>query len=134
MSNFNTNLMGKKVTFDTHAPAILGARFSKVMILGISDYSSVDTFQPQTRHNEVYGYLPSGSEKQYNRINYIKVRDSNGNVMWFGESWINWTTLVEHDGRDTLIRITDLPPSQHDKLRRMLLNNNITNFEIEIVD
>lgn len=134
MANFNTALIGKTVTFDTHAPAILGARFTKVTFLGISDYSSVDTFQPQTRHNEVYGYLPSGSEKHYNRINYIKVRDANGNVSWFGEPWINWSTLVEHTGRDTIIRISDYPPAQHDYLRRMLLNNNITNFEIDIVD
>lgn len=131
---FTTDLRLKTVTFDTFAPAIIGARFSKVVILGISDYTDVSTFQPKTRHNEVYGYLPTGSEKQYNRIGYIKVQDTNGNILWFGESWINWETLVVHEGKDVLIRLADYPPAKLDFLRRMLANNNISDYEIEISD
>lgn len=132
--SFTRELMRKTVTFDTYAPAILGARFQKVIILGISDYTDVSTFQPRTRHNEVYGHLPAGSEKQYNRINYIKVQAVNGDILWFGESWINWNTLVEHEGKDIVIRLADYPPAKLDFIRRMLANNNISDYDITIAD
>lgn len=130
MTAFSTDLFRKTVTFDTYAPAILGARFEKVIILGSSDYSDVKGFQPSTRHNEVYGYLPVGSIKQYNRINYIKVQTTNGDVVWFGESWINWDTLVIHDGKDVTIRLPNYPTAKLETLRRMFANNNINDFEI----
>jgi hypothetical protein len=129
---YTRELQRKVVTFDTFAAPIIGARFSKVTILGISDYTDVSTFQPKTRHNEVYGYLPVGSEKEYNRIDYIKVQGPNGDIMWFGESWINWETLVVHDGKDVVIRLANYPPAKLDFLRRMLANNNITDYELDI--
>lgn len=129
--SFKYEMIGQTVTFDTYAPAIIGARQNRVTILGVTDYTSVTTFQPAVRHTEVYAYLPSGSPKKYNEYNYLKVRDSNGNVEYFGLPWINWDTIAVHEGKDMVIRLFNYPPSKVDYIRRLLLSHNITDFSID---
>lgn len=128
---FNYEMIGQTVTFDTYAPAIIGSRQVRVTILGVVDYTSVTTFQPAVRHTEVYSYLPSGSPKKYNEYSYIKVRDNNGNVQFFGVPWVNWDTLSIHEGKDMVVRLFDYPPSKVDYIRRLLLSHNITDFSID---
>lgn len=124
------DLRKKTVTFNTYAPAILGAKFQRVTVLGISDYTDVTTFQPSTRHNEVYGYIPGNTEKRYDRISYLKVRDTNGNIMWFGETWIDPDSVEIHTSNDVIITLQDYPLDKLDFLRRMLANNNITGYTL----
>lgn len=122
--------IGSVVTFDTYAPNILGAVQKRVTILGITDYTSVSTFQPDVKHTEIYGYLPIGSPKRYIDYSYLKVRDENGNIMYFGLPWIKQDTIVRHEGKDLVIRIRDFPLANIGQIRRMLISHNITNFEI----
>lgn len=130
---FDLNSYGKIVSFEVYPSAILGDNYRTVKLLSIVDFSTARMYSDVANLAiSVYPTLPVGTPKDYKRYNYLKVEFSNGEIGCVAIHWINLDTVQFHTDIVATVKIKLDNVDSVDKLRRLLVANNLNLLEITV--
>lgn len=123
----------KLYNFNTRAPAILGANFKSVKILGIIDYNLASKYiNPETQHVNIYPYLPTGTVDDPKKYTYVLIETQSGASTVLAMPWIDEESIALVTSRDLLITVKDINTGDDTIIRDNLLLMGFTNITIEI--
>lgn len=71
----------------------------------------------------VYPSLPSGTTKNYQNYQYLKLRHSNGETSCIAVEWIDKSTFTIHEGVNIEFRVEDANIADVDRIREILAFN-----------
>lgn len=130
---FDLNSYGKIVSFEVYPSAILGDNYRTVKLLSIVDFSTARMYSDVANLAiSVYPTLPVGTPKDYKRYNYLKVEFSNGEIDCVAIHWINLDTVQFHTDIVATVKIKLDNIDSVDKVRRLLVANNLNLLEITV--
>jgi hypothetical protein len=93
------NQLKKIYTFNTLAPAILGAQIKNAKLLGMLDYTSALAYDNvDLKFRQVYPALPAGTPNQPASCIYYWFQGESGDKIIIADAWIDATSVevVEH--------------------------------------
>lgn len=131
----NTPLEIKKTyNFNTRAPAILGASFKRAIVLGIFDYNIATNYiTPETRHANIYPYLPTGTVDDPKEYAYILIQTESGDKTCLALPWIDESSVTLVATRTLRITAKADDPLVDTKIRDALLLLGVTDLTIEYI-
>lgn len=133
MSVIDSTSIQKTVSFDTHAPALLGTNFKRVRVLGILDHeTAMNYINVPIMAVNVYPSLPAGTPKDYQTYQYLKVRFPSGDTGCLAIEWIDTSTYVVHDGVNIEFKLLDANASDADRVREILAHNGFSAVEFKL--
>jgi len=115
--------------------AIIGTQFSNVKVKAILDAES--TFQwidPISRHANVYPTLPPGVPNDWRGYNYAKVELPDGQVTCVGLPWIDEGSIQIHVNTTIQVTLTNVEPTDLNRIRDLLVLNGYSNLSVQFVD
>lgn len=127
--------IGKKYTFNTLAPAILGPVYTKVKCNAVLDFSAALMFDNvEAKQRMVYPLLsdfdlPDRPEK----YTYIVFEHSDKKKSVLALEWIDLNSIYETEGVDLGIKVFNVTPTDATMLRQTLVSLGYTQFAIEII-
>lgn len=128
MYNFEID---KVYTFNTRAPALLGAQVTRATLKGIIDYSVAITFlNVDLQHRKVYPALPSGTVNDPKKFTYLLFRTESGELTVFAYEWIDDTSIEVVDSTTLTVTLPGVSNSDANKVRDALNLIGFTNFTI----
>lgn len=134
MTDITSSLIGKTISFETRAPAVLGARYTDAKVLGILDPGTAVLFSDVlATHIAVYPYLPTDVLDDYTRYNYVKLELANGSVKIMGIPWISPESVQVIEATDIKVTLKGRGHEDIDLVRKALLANGFEDFVVEVV-
>ena len=128
MYNFSID---KVYTFNTRAPALLGAQVTRATLKGIVDYSVAVTFiNVDLQHRKIYPALPPGTVNDPKKYNYLLFKTESGEMNVFAYEWIDDTSIDVVDSTTLTITLPGVSTSDANKVRDALTLIGFTNFTI----
>lgn len=128
MYNF---VIGNVYTFGTRAPALLGALFERVTILGIVDYNIATTFRNiDLDHKRIYPLLPVGTVNNPKKFTYILVKTESGEPTVLAYEWIDAATIELVDSVTLTVTIPGVNSTDATKVRDALSLLGFLDFTI----
>lgn len=128
MYNFEID---KVYTFNTRAPALLGAQVTRATLKGIIDYSVAITFlNVDLQHRKVYPTLPPGTVNDPKKFTYLLFRTESGELTVFAYEWIDDTSIEVVDSTTLTVTLPGVSNSDANKVRDALNLIGFTNFTI----
>lgn len=124
--------IGKSLTFTTRAPAILGSKYTALVLVGILDHeSAMSMINVPVLAATVYPSLPEGTSKDYTRYQYLKFKKEDGGNLCVALEWIDLSTVVIHEGVSLSFKIENASRGDAEKIRKILAFNGYTaiNFQ-----
>jgi hypothetical protein len=126
------DLVGKIITFNLHAPSILGSGYTNVKVIGAVTSQIAKTYTDiLTQHAQVFSSLPPGTVDSYKGYDYLLIENSNGVIIPIGFPWIQGTP-VESESSLTTITFTNLSATQIRDIELILRSNNFNDFSVKI--
>lgn len=123
--------IGNVYTFGTRAPALLGALFERVTILGIVDYNIATTFRNvDLDHKRIYPLLPSGTVNNPKKFTYLLVKTESGEPTVLAYEWIDDATIEPVDSVTLTVTIPGVNNSDATKVRDALSLLGFSQFTI----
>lgn len=123
----------KLYNFNTRAPAILGANFKSVKVLGIIDYNLASKYiNPETQHVNIYPYLPVGTVDDPKKYTYVLIETQSGDVTVLAMPWIDQESIALVTSRDLIITVKDIGTGDDVTIRDNLLLMGFNDITIEI--
>jgi hypothetical protein len=123
----------KLYNFSTRAPAILGANFKSVKVLGIIDYNLASKYiNPETQHVNIYPYLPTGTVNDPKKYTYVLIQTQSGDVTVLAMPWIDETSIALVASRNLIITVRDVDTGDDTVIRDNLLLMGFSDITIEI--
>lgn len=130
----STELIGKTVSFDTHANHILATPFDRVVYVGLLDTDSARHIEDVAGLSEaVYPSLPGGTPTDYRRYQWVKVKMGDGSYRCLATHWIKDNTVTVHEDVALSITITKVNASDMDKVLSLLRANGYTSLKSKIL-
>lgn len=127
-----TDSLGQTIAFEVYPSSVIGTRFNNVIVRGVVDHSGVTEFNPAVMHANVFATLPSGSVDDFRKYNYLRLELENGNITFVGIPWIIANSVQVISNQDLVINIPKYGSYENQEfIKRMLLNNGITEFTID---
>lgn len=131
MSSISLDLMGKVISFEVYPVAKLGDKFKAVRVEGFLDYTTAKLYEDiDALAVAVYPSLPEGTPRDYKHYQYVKVRHSNDAVSIIAVPWINSDTLKINKETVVHVRLVLDHANSVEVLRKNLVANGFSNFEI----
>ena len=122
-------------SFETLAPALLGAKIKNAKLISILGYTkAVQFFNPNAQHANIYPNLPAGVSKDLTKYTFYEFETENGELKYLAKEWINLNTVELVSGTTTRITIYNTSINDQQKIREYLLSAGHSSFNIEIVD
>lgn len=129
-TNFS-DLMGQTITFEVYPSSVIGTRFKNAIVRSISDHTGVTGFNPAVMHANVFATLPSGTVDDFRKYNYLRLELENGNITFVGIPWIISNSVQVVSNQNLIIEIPKYGSQENQEfIKRMLLNNSITEFTL----
>lgn len=138
--NFKT---GKKYNFSCWGSEILGTNYKSVEVEGVVGYSVAKRYMDLDGwHAQMYPTLPEGTPDRPQDFEYLLLKTP----MVGGDSkapsaptviaipWIKEDSIVLVEGIDFNVKVRGKSIEDIDRVRLMFAQNNIQDFEIEIVN
>lgn len=121
------------VTFNVHAPKLLGSNYADVEVMGLLDVDSAKTFiDPYAMHVNVYPSLPEGTvEDDPASYQYVKVKHPNGTYSVLGVPWIDANTIETSERGTLTLTLNNIHVSDKDTIIRALSSNG---FKVDTID
>lgn len=117
MSNFKIN---NSYSFNTRAPAILGAGYKNTKLIAILDSKMAGTLiNIQSQHSNIFPYLPAGTPNSPERFTYL-VFEVNGERKVIAEEWIDETSVQESSSQNIQIDIKNVTTQDIIKIKNMM--------------
>lgn len=127
-----TDSLGQTIAFEVYPSSVIGTRFNNAIVRGVVDHSGVTEFNPAVMHANVFATLPSGSVDDFRKYNYLRLELENGNITFVGIPWIIANSVQVISNQDLVINIPKYGSHENQEfIKRMLLNNGITEFTID---
>ena len=128
MYNFDID---KVYTFNTRAPALLGAQVTRATLKGIIDYSVAVTFiNVDLQHRKIYPTLPPGTVNDPKKFTYLLFKTESGELAVFAYEWIDDTSIEVVDSTTLTVTLPGVSNSDANKIRDALNLIGFTNFTI----
>lgn len=129
------SLLGRTVSFAVYPVGILQQEFKNVTVRGILSADTARQFiDPATMHVSVYPSLPVGTPNNHQSYMYLQVQFPNGEQTCLGTPWIDTNTVqIDAEKSNYTISFYDLSVADTERVRQLLLANNITRFDIREV-
>lgn len=130
-----TDLLGQTISFEVYPSAVIGTKYSNVIVRGIVDHSGVTEFNPAVMHANVFATIPTGNAvDDFRKYNYLRLELANGNTTFVGIPWIIANTVKVISNQDLVITIPKYGSVDNQAfLKRMLLNNGISEFTMDTI-
>lgn len=126
---------GAVVSFDVYPTLFLGTHHASLTYLGSIDSSLVSGFgtDPVEAHQRAYSSLPAGTPDDPTAYEWLLFRRLSGEVVVFGEPWIDESTLTVAMGN--LIYRVDInaPDGKAPLIKEALYGVNLRDFTITII-
>ena len=120
-------VLGQNYSFNTHAPAILGATLKNLKLVGQITYEQARTMDNvDLRHRQIYTLLPPGTPDNPRQYNYYL-------FVTLGVPWIIENSIENVTTRQIKITITDIPTTKVNRLKESLAILGIINYVLEDV-
>jgi hypothetical protein len=118
-------------SFNTHAPAILGASVRNATLIAILDYDVATSFiTPNTSHANVFPHLPSGTPNNPQKYTYLLFQTENGNRIVYANVWIDEATIKEKTTSTLTVVIENAVGGDETKIRDLLA---LSGYKFEII-
>lgn len=124
--------LGKMVSFQLWPSTIITDDFTQVKIVGVVGSEAAQSYiSPARQHTLVYPMLPEGTPNDYRLYDYILVRKQDNTLTAVGIPWVKESTLTVIGSTEYVVTIRDKTNDDLALLRRVLMENNFTNFSID---
>ena len=118
------NDIGKEVSFDTYAPAVLTTTYNRVTVLGFLDYDTARQYADiQALALQVYPSLPKGTPKDFTRYTYLKLAFGSVKVGVIAVPWIRSDTYQVVSTNHINVTITSNRFEDAENIRKVLSDN-----------
>ncbi len=122
-------------SFETLAPALLGAKIKNAKLISILGYTkAVQFFNPIAQHANIYPNLPAGTNKDLSKYTFYEFETENGEIKYLAKEWINLNTVELVSGTTTRITIYNTSINDQQKIRDWLLSAGHSSFNVETID
>lgn len=130
-----SDLLGKTLSFETNAPAILGAAYTAVKFVSILDPDTAKLFSDITaQHRSVYPQLvdKTGIPDDPLGYSYGKFLDANGATVILGLPWIKDSSVKVVTNTYLLIRINGAGTQDLEPIKQALTANGYRDYTVEV--
>ena len=88
--------IGNLYSFNTKAPAILGARIANARLEAVLDYNLARSYDNiDLKYRQIYPVLPAGTPDNVRTCQYYVFKSESGQRIVMADQWIDATTLQE---------------------------------------
>lgn len=120
-------------SFETRAPAILGAKIKNAKLVSILDYNTaVKTYNVNSQHANIYRHLPIGTVRNPEKYTYYVFETVNNERKCFADAWINLDSVEIVQADTTLVTVYNTNSEDRERLRNLLLSGGFNQFSIDI--
>lgn len=120
-------------SFDTLAPAILGANFKRVTVLAILNYTvAAGYINIESNHVNIYPYLPIGTVKDPKSYQYLLIKTLTGENTVLALPWINLDTVTKITTQTISVTLNNVNTGDSVKIRDSLIMMGYTDFSITV--
>lgn len=124
--------LGKVYTFNTKAPAILGAIVKNATLLSIMDHETAQMYENiDLKYRQIYPLLPEGTVDNSKSCVYYRFRSESGTNVIFADQWIDEGTIVTVDHISFKVTITQASLQDMTRIRNLLSAAGYRSFEID---
>lgn len=126
--------IGGVYSFDTYAPALLGASFKRVRLSSIMDYEDASQkVSVDAKHTTVYSLLPVGTPKDPSKLTYLAfTSDSSLAKIIMAAAWIDLDTVDKVTSQRIIATIENTTQADISRLRGSLVLLGFTDFDITV--
>lgn len=114
-------VVGRKVSFNTFIPAILGQRFSNAEVLGVLGYKAAFALSPNivSIHSTGRPNFPVGVSTDPKVLDYVQLQTKDGRIHVLAFDWINPSNIVIDGAKEYSVIISNATADKMDRLRRI---------------
>lgn len=130
----DSTMIGKTISFKTHAQVVLGMDFTRVKVLGILDIDSARYVSDIERLAvAIYPALPAGTPTDYRKYQYVKLKMSDGTSSVVANEWIKSDTVIIQESVTASFTIDNINASDVEVISKMLRAYNYNTFSTKIL-
>lgn len=135
MLNPTSIVLKSTISFDLHAPQILGTRCENAKVLALLDADSARSLiDPIAMHANIYPFLPPGVPDDFDGYSYLKLRLASGETTAIGLPWIKDDTLVVASTRSMRFTVANVTPDGHNLIIQALSANGFRAVDVVLID
>lgn len=128
MTNF---VVGNNYTFNTLAPAVLGASFINAKVIGIVGYDiAVTMMNIDLKQRAVYPMLPAGTPNDASKYTYLLLQTQSGSKTVIALEWIDQNTIQIVNSVTLEVTIPNANPTDAREVSQMLSLLGYSGFTI----
>lgn len=125
---------GSMYDFSVYTPTLLGSDYRRVEIMADLDYDTAVMLYGDivAKHREIMSTntLPEGTPSDPKQLSYYRLKKNNGDVVVMASVWINENSVVLVQEGPVYVRIPRGTTQDVVRIREMLKQAGITEFEI----
>lgn len=126
--------IGKRYTFDTLAPSVLGGTIKQALFKGTVDYATACLHMPMLHtFRLVFPSLPANTSSDPKDTVYHIFETQLGGTLILADIWINQSSITLVETVNIRVNVADANITDSDSIRNALTALGIKNFTIEIV-
>ena len=130
MFNFS---IGKYYSFNTLAPAILGATFYRAKLIGLVCYDTANTrINVNLMQRTIYPSLPAGTVDNPANYTYLMLETESGEKTVVAYEWIDESSIEEVVSMTATITVPNIAASDATAIRDLLTLNGFKNIKIAL--
>ena len=120
-------------TFETRAPALLGAKIENATLSGILDFSIANKmYNISAQHANIYPHLPAGTPRNPEKYTYYLFDTVNGEKVCFADVWINSDSIMVVGSDTTVVTVYNTNSEDRERLRKLMVSAGFSQFSIEV--
>ena len=124
--------IGKVYTFDTSAPALLGAQIKNAKVLAFVDYDTAKLFDTiDLKWRAIFPLLPTGTPDAPDLTTYYLLLSESGEKIVLAEPWIQGSTITEVGFIQFQVTFPKASLDDIEKVRASILALGFTEFNIK---
>lgn len=124
--------IGKRYTFNTTVPSVLGETFTSVLFCGDVSYEIAKMFESvDIKHRQIYHHL-TGIPDNPAAFKYYVFQGINKAKTVLAEPWINTTSIVETKATSLTAVVENINIDDVEIIRRILLAGGYRDIKIDI--
>lgn len=130
----DSNMIGKTISFKTHAQVVLGMDFTRCRVMGILDIDSARYISDVQRLAvAIHPALPAGTPTDYRKYQYVKLRMTDGSFTCVANEWIKEDTVVVQESITMQLTVSNINASDVEVISKMLRAYNYNHFTTNIL-
>ena len=125
-------LMHKTYTFNTLAPAILGASIKNAKLIGILDYDTALSYDNvNLKYRQIFPILPTGTPNQPEKCLYYRFLSESKEKIILADQWIDENSIEVIDHVSFQVNFVDASVEDLSRVRDLLNASGYVNFTMK---